>query len=83
MSNIGNSVPFQDAGVDIEEEDEDKEEEADSMCPKDSVGKIMWFAKFAFIPFYLTLPDVKNSEFTILPSFKVPGKQAILQLQKF
>ena len=63
---------------DDEDKEEEEEEEADIMCPKDPVGKIMWFAKFAFIPFYLTLPDIKNSEFTILPSFKVPGKQAIL-----
>ena len=80
IENIGIFVSFQDTGVAVEEEeDADKEEEADSMYPKDPVGKIMWFAKFAFIPFYLTLPDVKNSEFTILPSFKVPGKEAILQ----
>ena len=67
----------EDDDEDKEEEEEEEEEEADSMCPKDPVGKIMWFGKFAFIPFYITLPDVKNSEFTILPSFKVPGKEII------
>ena len=75
--NSGNFESFQDTGVAEEDDDEDKEE-ADSMCPKDPVGKLMWFAKFVFIPFYLTLPDVKNSEFTILSSFKVPGKETIL-----
>ena len=42
--------------------------------PKD-IGKVVWYIITipALIPLYLTLPDVKNSEFTIMPSFKIPG----------
>ena len=64
---------------DTNEEDDDKNEEDDDMpigFPKNNACKSIWFIVTipALIPFYLTLPDVNNNKFTILPSFKVPGK---------
>ena len=57
-----------------EEEDED-EAPIDMSFPTDSPAKmVIYILSFPLMaPLYLTLPDMKNNEFTIFPCLKVPG----------
>lgn len=56
-------------------EEEIEEPPIDMTFPKHSLSKnIVYIISFPIMaPLYLTLPDMKNKEFTIFPSFKVPG----------
>ena len=58
-----------------EGEEEDEEPPIDMTFPTDSPAKmIIYILSFPLMaPLYITLPDTKNKEFTIFPSFKVPG----------
>ena len=73
---INSFVPFQDPDTNEEDDGKNEEEDAPISFPKNNACKAIWFIITipTLIPFYLTLPDVKNNSFTILPSFKVPGK---------
>ena len=58
-----------------EGEEENEEAPIDMTFPKHSLLKrIVYIISFPLMaPLYLTLPDMRNKEFTIFPSFKVPG----------
>ena len=57
-------------------EEEDEEPPIDMTFPTSGGAPkmILYILSFPLMaPLYLTLPDMKNKEFTIFPSFKLPG----------
>ena len=60
-----------------EEVDDEEEEEVPIKLKFPSENKLKIIAHLlslpALLPLCLTLPDVKNNEFTIFPGFKIPG----------
>ena len=65
------------------EEEEKGDNPIDMSWPKEGITKIIWYLiSFpVMLPLYLTLPDVRNKEFTIFPSFKVPGIKTIFYIK--
>jgi hypothetical protein len=57
------------------EEEEPEISPIDMTFPKGNILKIiLYIITFpVLLPLYLTLPDVGNKEYTIAPSFKIPG----------
>ena len=57
------------------EEDEDNEP-ISLRFPNESIKRMLCYiiSMPAMFLLYVTLPDVKNKDFTILPIFKIPGK---------
>lgn len=65
--------------IDTEEDNEqlDQESPISLAFPKGNIGKVLLYIITIPIlaPLCLTLPDTRNKEFTIMPSFKVPGNK--------
>ena len=58
-----------------DEDAEEPEPPIDMSFPTDSAAKlVIYLLSFPLMaPLYITLPDMKNNEYTFFPSFKVPG----------
>ena len=58
-----------------EEDAEEPEPPIDMSFPTDSAAKlVIYLLSFPLMaPLYITLPDMKNNDYTFFPSFKVPG----------
>ena len=58
-----------------EGEEEEEDPPIDMSFPTDSPARmIIYILSFPLMaPLYVTLPDTKNTEYCIFPSFKVPG----------
>ena len=57
------------------EEEEEAEPPIDMSFPTDSAAKlVIYLLSFPLMaPLYITLPDMKNNEYTFFPCFKIPG----------
>ena len=60
----------------IEEEEGEDNAPLSLRFPTESIKRMLCYiiSMPAMILLCLTLPDVKNKDFTIIPSFKIPGK---------
>ena len=71
-------IPFFNKSSPAIEEEEEGEDNAPLSLrfPTESIKRMLFYiiSMPAMILLCLTLPDVKNKDFTITPSFKIPGK---------
>ena len=71
----GEASKAEPAKADEEGGDDDEEEPINMEFPTESILKgLIYIVTFPLMgPLYITLPDTKNREFTMFPSFSVPG----------